>query len=215
MALTIFVSSTIRFLGNAREYIRNAIIELGHEPIMSEFDEVGYLSNGNEPLENSCYGKIKRAQVVIAIIDDYFGSTSKIDDSNFFSISNMELQMALKEKKQVYIFISERLHSLYEKWTKANDETAEGLTKENTYKYYGVDLRIFEFVKFIYASTDGKIYINKYLVAADIVNSFKKQLSGLLELLLSPSDGSFSAPSNLQSVELKKIAPVKEKTRKK
>ena len=66
MEPNVFISSTIKDLKYLRDTIRKTIKELGYNPIMSDYGEIGYLPSLSA--EESCYLAIKDCQLVIVII---------------------------------------------------------------------------------------------------------------------------------------------------
>ena len=73
-ALKIFVSSTCYDLGIVRAQLRSFLINLGHEPIMSEYNDV--LFDPRSHTHDNCAQEIKNADAVILIIGSRFGGTA-------------------------------------------------------------------------------------------------------------------------------------------
>jgi len=61
MRPNIFVSSTIQDLQYLREAIRDTILSLGYNPVMSEFGDIGYLPALS--VEDACYLSLKDCQI--------------------------------------------------------------------------------------------------------------------------------------------------------
>lgn len=105
----VFISSTFYDLRQVRADIDIFLEKIGYESIRNEEGDIPY--GRDEALEEYCYQEIKSVDILISIIGGRFGSESKRDNS---SISQIELRTALKEKKQVYIFIDKNVITEYE-----------------------------------------------------------------------------------------------------
>ncbi len=88
MIPNIFISSTIRDLNYVRDAIREQILELGYNPVMSEYGEVGYLSP--DSAANSCYKSIKACQMLILVIGRRYGDLTSAD----ISVTHTEFRTA-------------------------------------------------------------------------------------------------------------------------
>lgn len=102
----IFISSTFYDLRQVRSDLDTFIENLGYDPVRNEEGDIPY--GKDEALEEYCYKEIKAVDILVSIVGGRFGSESKRNNS---SISQLELKTALKENKQVYIFI-EKMFSL-------------------------------------------------------------------------------------------------------
>ncbi len=98
MTPNVFISSTIQDLNHLRDSIRDLIIEIGYNPIMSEYGEIGYLPTHSA--EESCYLAVKDCQLGVIIIGKRYGAVSK----NGLSITHNEFR-AIREKKLPVIFL--------------------------------------------------------------------------------------------------------------
>lgn len=167
----VFISSTFYDLKHVRGELEKFIKDLGYEPVLNERGHIPYGSS--EELENYCYAEIEKINIVISIIGGRFGSSSRGNEK--YSISNMELKTALKQNKQVYIFIESGIHSEYQTYLK---------NKGNNIVYSHVDdKKIYSFIEEVYslpnnnqiASFDNVYFITSYL---------KEQWAGLFESYL-------------------------------
>src|SRR3990167_9506397 len=84
----IFVSSTIHDLLYVRESIRESILELSYNPILSEYGDIGYLPNVTA--EKSCYISIQDCQLAVLIIGKRYGTISE----NGMSVTHNEFNYA-------------------------------------------------------------------------------------------------------------------------
>ena len=131
----IFISSTFYDLRQIRSDIDLFIETLGYEAIRNEEGDIPY--GKEEALEEYCYNEIKSIDILIFIIGGRFGTEAK---QNAYSISQTELRKALKEKKQVYIFIDKNVLLEYETYQLNKD-------KEDV-KYKFVDnIKIYQFIE--------------------------------------------------------------------
>jgi len=88
MIPNIFVSSTIHDLLYLRESIRESILELSYNPILSEYGDIGYLPNVTA--EKSCYISIQDCQLAVLIIGKRYGTISE----NGMSVTHNEFNYA-------------------------------------------------------------------------------------------------------------------------
>jgi hypothetical protein len=105
MKPNIFISSTINDLTHLRDSIRDLISELGYNPIMSEYGDVGYLPS--ESAEDSCYLAMKDCQMSIMIIGKRYGSISE----NGLSITHNEFKTARERKIPVIFLVNDEVLS--------------------------------------------------------------------------------------------------------
>jgi hypothetical protein len=75
MIPNVFVSSTIRDLHYLREAIRETVLDLSYNTVMSDFGEVGYLHAA--PAASSCYRSVEQCQLFILIIGRRYGSVGE------------------------------------------------------------------------------------------------------------------------------------------
>lgn len=118
MKPNIFISSTINDLTHLRDSIRDLISELGYNPIMSEYGDVGYLPS--ESAEDSCYLAMKDCQMSIMIIGKRYGSISE----NGLSITHNEFRTARERKIPVIFLVNEEVLS-FKRVFEANNKVTE------------------------------------------------------------------------------------------
>lgn len=167
----IFISSTFYDLKQIRSDIDSFIESLGYEPIRNEDGDIPY--GKDEALEEYCYKEIKSVDILISIIGGRFGTESVKNSS---SISQVELKTALKEKKQVYIFIEKNVLSEYETFLINKD------TENMKYKYVD-DKRIYNFIEDV-KNLSSNNNIKGFETASDIVRYLKDQFAGLFQRFL-------------------------------
>ena len=131
----IFISSTYYDLKQTREDVANFLTSLGYEPIRNENGNIPY--GPNDKLEDYCYKEIHNVDILVSIIGGRYGSEAQ---SSQWSISNQELLTALRDNKQVYIFIDKNVDSEYMTYLKNKDNT--------DIKYCFVDnIQIYKFIE--------------------------------------------------------------------
>ena len=113
----IFISSTCFDLTQIREDLRKCIIEMGHEPILSELPSFSVLPD-LDTIENCKRNVKENCDIFILIIG---GKRGSIEQSSQKSIVNIEYDTALKNSKDVFIFVDEQVNNLLEVWRKNND----------------------------------------------------------------------------------------------
>jgi len=166
----IFISSTFYDLRQVRADIDNFIENLGYEPVRNEEGDIAY--GKDNALEEYCYKEIKSIDILISIIGGRFGSEAARTN---VSISQTELRTALKENKQIYIFIEKNVLSEYETYL---------INKDMDIKYrYVDDVRIYQFIEEV-KSLNSNNNIKGFETASDITKYLKEQFAGLFQRFL-------------------------------
>lgn len=166
----VFISSTFYDFKQIRSDLDNFITGLGYEPIRNEEGDIPY--GKDEALEEYCYKEIKAVDVLVSVIGGRYGSESKKKNT---SISQMELKTAIKENKQVYIFIENAVLSEYETYL---------LNKDSEVKYRFVDdVRVYQFIEDIKGMKLNN-NIKGFDTALDITWYLKEQFAGLFQRFL-------------------------------
>lgn len=201
-AFKVFISSTCYDLSMVRSELRSFIYNLGHEPIMSEYNDI--LFDPKDHTHESCVNEIGNSDAIILIIGSRFGgkaipeavnkinieylkSTSKstevLKEPNKISITQMEVLKAIELDIPIFTFVDSKVlndHHLYEK-NKDKDfiEQIEfpSIDKKETALY------IFEFINFLrLRGKNNSIF--EFSKISDIENVIKKQWSALFQRLL-------------------------------
>ncbi|KFF24891.1 DUF4062 domain-containing protein [Chryseobacterium vrystaatense] len=166
----IFLSSTFYDLRQIRNDLDIFIDNLGYDIIRNEEGNIPY--GKDEALEEYCYKEIKSIDILVSIIGGRFGTESKRGSN---SISQIELKTALKEQKQVYIFIDKNVLSEYETYL---------INKENDIVFkYTDDVRIYHFIEEI-KSLPNNNNIKGFETASEITRYLKEQFAGLFQRFL-------------------------------
>jgi len=201
--LRIFVSSTCYDLSSIRSQLRTFILNMGYDPIMSDYNDVLY--DPRIHTHTSCIEEVSSCDMIILIVGSRFGgraipeAISKLDFDELheksksveilkkrenISVTQLEILKAVEKELPIFTFIENRLwndHELYEK-NKGKEIISKiefpSIEKPETAGY------IFEFVNFLRHRTKGNS-INNFSKFDDISDTLKKQLSGLFQRLLS------------------------------
>lgn len=171
----IFISSTFYDLKQIRADLDRFIVSLGYEPVRNEEGNIPY--GKDVPLEEYCYKEISNIDILVSIIGSRYGSTSSIKDSDKEnSISQMELTTAIKEDKQVFIFIDKNVYTEYNTYLRNKDNP--------NIKYHYVDNpNIYKFIEEI-NSLKKNNNIKSFESVHDINNYLKEQFAGLFKQFL-------------------------------
>lgn len=166
----VFISSTYYDLKQIRENLASFLNGLGYESVRNERGEIPY---GNQKeLQDYCYKEINNVDIFVSIIGGRYGSES---NRSKWSVSNEELRTALKENKQVYIFIENVV---------SNEFGTYQLNKDKGMKYkYVDDVRIYEFIEEIYNLTSNN-NIKTFDYGGEIQNYLREQFAGLFQSFL-------------------------------
>ena len=199
----IFISSTCYDLSILRAELRNFILSLGHEPIMSEYADV--LFDPRTHTHTSCVNEVKNCDIMVVIIGSRFGGASvpqaldQIDptvlqelsrDPSFItegkpiSITQLEVLKAIENNIPIYPFVEKKVyyeHEVYEK-NKDNpniikDIIFPAIDKQETAQY------IFGFLNYIRLRKTGNQFF-QFERLQDIEDILKKQWSAYFQRLL-------------------------------
>jgi len=103
MIPNVFVSSTIIDFHHLRDAIRDTINELGYNPVMSEYGDVGYLPSLSA--EDSCYLTMQDCQLAIILIGKRYGDIS----ANGLSVTHNEFRTARSKKIPVICLVAREI----------------------------------------------------------------------------------------------------------
>ena len=126
MIPNVFVSSTIYDLQYLRDAIRETIIELGYNPVMSDYGDIGYLPS--KSAQESCYATIRDCQLAVLIIGKRYGEKTE----NGLSVTNNEFLTIQKRNVPIVTIVDQEVIS-FKRVYEANRAT------ENATKFPGMD----------------------------------------------------------------------------
>ena len=199
----VFISSTCYDLSVLRAELRNFIISLGHEPVMSEYADVLY--DPRTHTHTSCINEVSNCDIMIVIIGSRFGGTcvpqalDQIDSETLKDISNdpsfitqdspisitqLEVLKAIENNIPIYTFVDKKVyyeHEVYEK-NKDKPEVIQNIIfpaidKRETAPY------IFGFLNYIRLRKSGNQFF-QFERLQDIEDVLKKQWSAYFQRLL-------------------------------
>lgn len=168
----VFISSTFYDLRQIRVELDKFIEGLGYEPVRNEEGDIPY--GKDEALQAYCYEEIANIDVLVSIIGSRYGSAGIIKEKEQeYSVSQLELKTALKEDKQVFVFIDKNVFTEYETYI---------LNKNNEnviYKYVD-NVNIYKFIEEIKALPHNN-NIKGFETAEDITSYLREQFAGLFK----------------------------------
>lgn len=167
--VNVFVSSTCYDLAQIRTDIKQCIIDMGHNPILSENKDFPVDTNLSS-VEN-CINAVKReADIFILIIGNKYGSVMEEGKS----ITNTEFLTAVQKGIPIYTFTLKQMINILPIWEK-NPSMDFSTTVDNP--------KIFEFISDI--RKERGLWNFEFERAQDIVETLKAQFSILLKESLS------------------------------
>jgi hypothetical protein len=177
MIPNVFVSSTITDFHHLRDAIRDTINELGYNPIMSEYGDVGY--HPSLSAEDSCYSTMQDCQLAIILIGKRYGDIS----TNGLSVTHNEFRTARSRKIPV-ICLVERETIAFKRIYDAN------ISNDPIPSFPGMDVpqKTFEFIN-EFINSDVNNGFLEFGNVSEVRSHLKKQLAHLFgELLRSRFD---------------------------
>jgi hypothetical protein len=144
---------------------------MGYEPIRHETGAIPY--SRDAPLEESAYQEVNLSDIIVCVIGGRYGSASSTREG---SITQNELDEALRKQLQVYVFVDKDVYSEYSTYLMNRENT--------TVKYQFVtDIAIYEFLEKLHSLPQNNP-ITPFSTAADIINFLKLQWAGLFQRFL-------------------------------
>jgi len=172
MIPNVFVSSTITDFHHLRDAIRDTINELGYNPVMSEYGDVGYLPSLSA--EDSCYSTMQDCQLAIILIGKRYGDIS----TNGLSVTHNEFRTARSRKIPV-ICLVERETIAFKRIYDAN------ISNDPIPSFPGMDVpqKTFEFIN-EFINSDVNNGFLEFGNVSEVRDHLKKQLAHLFGELL-------------------------------
>jgi len=225
-SLKVFVSSTCYDLSIVRSQLRTFLINLGHEPILSEYNDV--LFDPRSHTHENCAQEIRNADVVVLIIGSRFGGLAIpkaisaldldnlrnqsrgnkiIDNPEKMSITQIEILNAIESNIPVFTFIDSRVaydHLFYEK--NKNKGFLESLDFPSLEKKESA-VYIFEFINYLRLRSKNNS-IAEFGKLSDIEDYIRKQWSSLLQKLLNEQRSNSQEEKRIDSLS-KQIEDIK------
>ena len=199
----VFISSTCYDLSVLRAELKNFILSLGHEPIMSEHADI--LFDPRTHTHTSCINEVQNCDIMVVIIGSRFGGTcvpealDKIDSSilqelldnlpsitedKHVSITQLEVLKAIENNIPIYPFVERKVYYEHEVYEKNKDKpdiisniVFPAIDKQETAQY------IFGFLNYIRLRKSGNQFF-QFERLEDIEIVLKKQWSAYFQRLL-------------------------------
>lgn len=170
----VFISSTFYDLRHVRGELERFVRDMGYEPVLNERGNIAYGSS--EALERYCYKEVEKVSMLVSIVGNRFGAQS-IQNPDY-SISNMEMKAAIKQGRQVYVFVDTGVLSEYRTYLK---------NKDRDISYHHVDdPRVFRFLEEIH-SLPFNNQVAGFSSIPELIAYLKEQWAGLFEMHLQQS----------------------------
>ncbi|MBO6305950.1 MAG: DUF4062 domain-containing protein [Paludibacteraceae bacterium] len=161
--LNIFVSSTCYDLSQIRNDIKQCILELGHNPILSELKE--FPVNPNLSNAENCINAVKNeADIFVLIIGNKYGS--ELDSGR--SITNTEFITAVDKGIPIYTFALKQMTTILPLWERNPDMDLSSVVDNK---------KVFEFLADVRKKRG--LWNFEFEKAQDITEILKSQLSNL------------------------------------
>ena len=161
--LNIFVSSTCYDLSQIRNDIKQCILELGHNPILSELKE--FPVNPNLSNAENCINAVKNeADIFVLIIGNKYGS--ELDSGR--SITNTEFVTAVDKGIPIYTFALKQMTTILPLWERNPDMDLSSVVDNK---------KVFEFLADVRKKRG--LWNFEFEKAQDITDILKSQLSNL------------------------------------
>jgi hypothetical protein len=168
MKTRIFVSSTYFDLSQVRENLRDSLLQIGHEPILSEFPSFPIFPELNT-IDNCKKAVRENTDIFILVVGSRRGS---LDTSTQKAITNIEYETAIEARLDVMVFVHEKVMTLLPVWEKNPD---------TDFSPHVDSPEVFRFVKRI---RDEQRWVFQFRSSTDIVEVLRIQLSSFLRGLI-------------------------------
>jgi hypothetical protein len=99
----VFVSSTMYDLQYLRDAVRQAIVEIGLEPVMSEHSEVAFTPS--DTVENACYKALQECHLAVVIVGKRYGTLGK----DGISVTHNEFRVARDRKVPTFCLVDKEV----------------------------------------------------------------------------------------------------------
>lgn len=159
-SINVFVSSTCYDLSQIRRDLFDAISQLGHNPVMSEFNTFPV-----DPLHSTVANCIKQvetsADIFVLIIGGRYGNTSPSGKS----ITNLEYSTAKRKNIPIYIFLKQDILNLIPLYEKNQDAD---------FSPFVDSVKIFDFIKQLQRDSKWHYPFSSF---QDIIQALRNQFS--------------------------------------
>lgn len=167
----VFISSTFYDLKHVRSDIERFVREMGYDPVLNERGSISY--GTEEKLEEYCYKEVELTDILVAIVGGRYGSESH---NSQYSITQMEIKTALRQGKQVYIFIDKSVYSEFHTYLNNKD------LSEIKYRYVD-DIKVYKFIEEL-ENLPQNNPISTFEHSNEIISFLREQWAGLFQRFL-------------------------------
>lgn len=200
--LKVFVSSTCADLDAYRSQLRNFLVRLGHDPVMSDYSDVLY--DPNLHTHASCIRDVQGADIVILLIGSRFGgvaasqtlplidfeqavrsssSVALLSEPSKISITQAEALQATISDIPIFTFVDARVYADHHLYQANKDNPALAAIKFPSIEKPQHARNIFEFINFLSHRSFNNSVIT-YQSFSEIESHLLKQWSLLFQRLL-------------------------------
>lgn len=189
MIPSVFISSTVDDLRHIRDVVRATVEEVGYQPIMSEYGEIGYMSG--DTAEDACYRTVPECQLVVLIIGKHYGSAARKDSDK--TITEIEFEKAMEHCSHIITLVDREVLG-FKKVFDAN-------TPDKKVSFPGMNdpYKTFEFISRV-SRAPSKNAIVPFSNASDVRDILKRQFAILVyDLLIAKSSPAIASINDILS----------------
>lgn len=201
-AMKVFVSSTVFDLVDIRSELRELLIEIGIEPVMSDEKSSAFDSSLSKNSIETCLANVEASEVVIVVLDRRYGPSLGRYGFDDVSATHLEYQHARKHGKTIFFYVRDRTEGEFGTYKKNRDADIE-------YSWV-TDKRLFGLLeerRALQGNVPASNWITLFRTSADLKRSVKQQLapvvtpSLLLDLLQENAFPLFTCQVMIESSE--------------
>ncbi len=190
----VFVSSTCYDLKYIRESLRNFIISMGFEPVLSERGNVFY--NPLMNVQDACLAEVRNCQIFLLIIGGRAGSQYKNTAS---SITNVEYREAVKNKIPIFALVEQEVLGDYLIFKQNKENKNIDVAKLN---YRAIDtIKIFDFMEEVQKNAINNA-LTPFSSITELQSFLKQQWAAMMYTFLSEQSENKRVASVLDSLTI-------------
>jgi hypothetical protein len=163
---TVFVSSTFYDLKHIRGYLGAFFASLGHDAVMFERGDIPQVRGTTD---KDSVAAVAAADAVICVVGGRYGTEAA---HRRVSITELEIQTALKRNKLVWVFVERNIHAEFQTYWRNS-------TNEDIDYAHVDDVNVYRFLERLHRLPLFKSSI-PFDTADDITDFLRRQFSGLL-----------------------------------
>lgn len=132
MTPRVFISSTVRDLGHVRHAIRDLVLEMGFQPVMSEFGEVAYSPEGTAAL--SCLEEAATCDLGVLIVGKRYGD--RLPDGR--SVTHAEFLKLRAAQRPVICLVEKAVRAYKEVFEKNKDHALQWPDMDDAHRTFAL-----------------------------------------------------------------------------